>query len=207
MGSILQRLNQQLAERAASARSALVQVHGSRMGGGSGVLVHPQGLVLTAAHVLHGPRARVRLMDGQELEGVMLAVERDLDLAAISVDLSDARSMEVGSSDHLRPGDWVFALGHPWGVRGGATAGVVIGVGSDLPEAPREPRGVEWLATSLHLRPGHSGGPLVDSRGRLVGVNTRMSGPDVGLSVPASVIRGFLRDRLGSDQVPAQRAA
>lgn len=207
MSSIAVELNRQLAERAASARAALVQVRASRMGGGSGVVVHSEGLILTAAHVLRGRRSIVRLMDGREMEAVTLAVERELDLAAISVELSDAPAMELGSSNHLRPGDWVFALGHPWGVRGGTTAGVVIGVGSQLPEAPNGPLGIEWLATSLHLRPGHSGGPLVDSQGRLVGINTRMNGSDVGLSVPASILRGFLREALGSERAPAAQAA
>lgn len=207
MSSLASLLNQQLAEQASSARSALVQVSASRTAGGSGVVVHPDGLVLTAAHVLRGRRSTVRLMDGRRLEAVTLAIQRELDLAAISVELSGAPAMQVGSSDHLRPGDWVIALGHPWGVRGGATAGVVIGVGAELPEAPREPHATEWLATSLHLRPGHSGGPLVDSRGRLVGINTRMNGPDVGLSVPASVVRRFLRESLGSEHAPAAQAA
>lgn len=207
MNSLANRLNQQLAEQAASARSALVQVTASRMGGGSGVMVHPDGLILTAAHVLRGRRSTVRLMDGRKLEASTLAIQRELDLAAISVEVGEAAAMELGISDHLRPGDWVFALGHPWGVRGGTTAGVVIGIGSQLPESPREPHGMEWLATSLHLRPGHSGGPLVDSRGQLVGINTRMNGPDVGLSVPASVVRRFLRESLGSERIPAAQAA
>ena len=80
---------------------------------------------------------------------------------------------------------------------GAVTAGVVIGVGADLPAAPRLYPGSEWIAVDLHLRPGNSGGPLVDNLGRLVGVNTMMAGPDVGLAVPSHVIKRFLRDALG----------
>jgi serine protease Do len=90
----------------------------------------------------------------------------------------------------------VLALGHPWGVTDAATAGVVIGVGRDFPEIPRSDR--EWIAVGLTLRPGHSGGPLVDVQGRLVGINTIMTGPKVGMAVPVHVAKSFLRQRLGS---------
>ena len=87
-------------------------------------------------------------------------------------------------------------MGHPWGVAGAATGGVVIGVGTDLPEMPLTDR--EWIAVSLRLRPGHSGGPLVDAEGRLVGINTMMVGPEVGMAVPVHVIKDFLKLELGS---------
>ncbi len=89
-----------------------------------------------------------------------------------------------------------MALGHPWGVANAATAGVVIGIGTDFPEMRRSGR--EWIAVSLTLRPGHSGGPLVDVQGRLVGINTIMTGPEVGMAVPVHVAKFFLKQRLGS---------
>jgi serine protease Do len=89
-----------------------------------------------------------------------------------------------------------MALGHPWGVPGAATAGVVIGTGEDMPEMPLTGR--DWIAVGLHLRPGHSGGPLVDSQGRLVGINTMMIGPEVGMAVPVHVVKAFLRRELGT---------
>jgi S1-C subfamily serine protease len=88
-------------------------------------------------------------------------------------------------------------------VEGGATLGVVIGVGADLPENPQPWR--ELVAVSLHLRPGHSGGPLVDSRGRLIGINTMMAGPEVGLAVPVDAVDRFLRANTPREQ--ARRAA
>ncbi len=104
--------------------------------------------------------------------------------------------VELGESRHLRPGQWVMALGHPWGVAGAATGGVVIGAGPDLSEQPLP--GQEWIAVSLSLRPGHSGGPLVDAQGRLVGINTMMAGPEVGMAVPVHVAKEFLKRKLGS---------
>ncbi|MFQ5923288.1 MAG: trypsin-like peptidase domain-containing protein, partial [Anaerolineales bacterium] len=97
----------------------------------------------------------------------------------------------LGDSATLQPGHWVMAFGHPWGVEGAATAGVVIGQGAQLPLFGRD-----WLAVGLHYRPGHSGGPLVDSAGRLVGINTVMVGPDMGLAVPVHEVKRFLKHSL-----------
>jgi S1-C subfamily serine protease len=79
-------------------------------------------------------------------------------------------------------------------VHGAATSGVVIGTGSD--ELPEMITGREWVMVSLHLRPGHSGGPLVDAHARLVGINTIMTGPDVGGAVPVDVVKRFLKNAL-----------
>ena len=89
-----------------------------------------------------------------------------------------------------------MAVGHPWGVVGAATAGVVIGVGQHWPEGTGSER--EWIGVNLNLRPGNSGGPLIDSQGRLVGINTVMTGPEVGLAVPVHVVKAFLVEALGS---------
>ena len=86
-------------------------------------------------------------------------------------------------------------LGHPWGVADAATAGAVIGVGTGFPEIPQSHQ--EWIAVGLTLRPGHSGGPLVDVQGRLVGINTFRTGPEVGMAVPVHVAKSFLRQKLG----------
>jgi S1-C subfamily serine protease len=84
----------------------------------------------------------------------------------------------------------VMAMGHPWGVVGAAVAGIVIGAGPDLPEAPGLDR--DWVAVDLSLRPGHSGGPLVDHQVRLIGTSTMMVGLEVGMAVPAHVMEEFV---------------
>ena len=114
----------------------------------------------------------------------------------LALDATGLPTVALGESRQLRPGQWVIALGHPSGIRGAVTAGVVIGVGTGLPEAPNLPR--EWTATNLPLRPGNSGGPLVGARGRLVGINTMITGPEVGLAVPVHAVKAFLRESLGS---------
>ena len=90
----------------------------------------------------------------------------------------------------------MVAVGHPWGIAGAATVGVVIGLGADLPGFPAG-RG-EMLALSLHLRPGHSGGVVVDESGQVVGINTMMAGPDVGLAIPVEVAKRFIKEALGT---------
>ena len=138
------------------------------------------------------------LPDGRDLPAHVLAQDPSLDLAAIKVDANELPTISLGDSKLLQPGELVLAIGHPWGVAGAATAGVVIGVGSGLPEAPVP--GKEWVVASLRLRPGNSGGPMMDAEGRLVGINTMITGPEVAMAVPVHVVKGFLRDALHTEQ-------
>jgi serine protease Do len=184
-------VNSGLAQLAESVHKSLVQIENGHHGTGAGTIWHPEGLILTNAHVVSRDQLRVVLPDGSRHSARLLARDRELDLAALSLEASDLPSIELGDSRALRPGDWVMAFGHPWGVDGAATAGVVIGHAENLPERPQFGR--DWLAVGLHYRPGHSGGPLVDSAGRLVGINTVMLGPDVGLAVPVHEVKAFLK--------------
>jgi len=190
MSEWLQQLNQEMASVVDRVRRSLVQVGNGRRGAGAGTVWHPEGLILTNAHVVGRRRLHVTLPDGRTLPARLLAHDPALDLAALSVDASDLPIIELGDSRQLKPGQWVLALGHPWGVPGAVTGGIVIGAGLPPEMAISGP---ELIHVSLHLRPGHSGGPLVDTRGRLVGINTMIAGPDVGLAVPVHVVKAFLR--------------
>ena len=196
MSNVLSQLNAELAGIVEGARQSLVEIRNGHKGVGAGTIWHPEGLILTNAHVVGRRALHVSLPGGRILKAQVAAHDASRDIAALSVEAGDLPTIELGDSRSLRPGQWVLALGHPWGVAGAVTAGVVAGVGRDLPEMPRPDR--EWIAVSLHLRPGHSGGPLVDDQGRLVGINTMMAGPDVGLAVPVHVVKGFLRQAVGS---------
>lgn len=205
----LRQLNGDLAGLAAGALPSLVQVRSEMRGVGAGTIWHADGLVITNAHVVRSRRGpagpaklSVRLHDGRTAPAQLLACDDENDLAALRVELDGLPAVSLGDARRLRPGDWVLALGHPWGVVGAATAGVVITCGSGLSDLGLDER--EFIAASLHLRPGHSGGPLVDAAGRLVGVNTMMNGPDVGVAVPVHVAVAFLKRALGR---PAQAAA
>ena len=204
MSAVLEQLNLEVGDVVDKARQSLVQVHNGRRGAGSGTIWHRDGLIVTNAHVVsdsghrHGQKGelRVTLPDGTTLPARLLARDEGRDVAALLVEAKELTPIELGTSRDLQPGQWVLAVGYPWGVAGAATAGIVIGTGEDLPETPSPAR--EWIAVSLELRPGHSGGPLVDVKGRLVGVNTMMAGPEVGMAVPVHVVKEFLRRELGT---------
>lgn len=195
MANIIERLNRDMDGVIEGVWRSLVQIRNG-FGAGAGTVWHPDGLIITNAHVLGAHGLTVILSDGRTLPARVLAADRAHDVAALAVDASGLPTIALGDSRRLRPGQWVIAVGHPWGVAGAATAGVVTGAGIALPETPGPGR--EWIATDLHVRPGHSGGPLVDTGGRLVGINTIMAGPNVGLAVPVHVIVRFLQRALGT---------
>lgn len=209
--TLLQQFSDAMADTFVAAQRSLVQLHDGRGSIGAGTIWHADGLIVTNAHVVldydrrpgRGPwRGRMvstrelvaNLHDGRELPAQLLAVDEANDLAALVVDADDLPTITPGDSKALRPGQWVMALGHPWGVRDALTAGVVIGAGADLPEMRT---GREWIALNLRLRPGHSGGPLIDTHGHLVGVNTMITGPEIGFAVPAHTVKAFLKQALG----------
>ncbi len=178
-----------LAERV---QRSLVEVHNGRRGYGAGTIWQSRGLIITNAHVIGTGHVGVTLPDGRDLPARVLARDPRRDLAALAVDGGELPVIELGDSRALRPGQWVMAVGHPLGVPGAATAGIVIGSGPVWTSG--ELAGGEAILASLHLRPGHSGGPLVDSAGRLVGINVMMQGPDVGVAIPVHVAKNFLRE-------------
>ncbi len=202
MTTLLPQLNSDLGELADLVRKSLVRVSVGRRGSGSGVVIGADGLVVTNAHVVSGKRGhpsgrelQVALTDGSVTAAALLAKDDDLDVAVLKIEQVDGKlpelhPIELGDSKALRAGQWVMAMGHPWGVAGVAAAGIVIGAGPDLPEAPGGGR--DWIVVDLALRPGHSGGPLVDHQGRLIGMSTMMAGLEVGMAVPAHVIGEFV---------------
>lgn len=205
--NLLVQFSNDLADVSAAVLRSLVQVRSGEQGAGAGAIWHSDGLILTNAHVVAERRDRryrrrtsgdaglaVVLPDGRNVPARVLALDEERDLAALRVEAHDLPAVRLGDSRKLHAGDVVLALGFPWGVTGGATSGVVIGSGAALPEWQGSHR--EWIAASLHLRPGHSGGPLVDAQGRLVGINTMMNGPDVGVAIPVHVAAEFLRQRM-----------
>ena len=199
MSNMLQQLNTELGELVGTVRRSLVQVRSGAPGVGAGTVWHPDGLIITNAHVVGNRSPKVVLPGGDVRQARVLALDRDRDVAALVVEASQLAAIELGRSRDLRPGEWVLALGHPWSVPGAATGGVVIGTGTDLPDLPLS--GQDWIAISLPLRPGNSGGPLVDAAGRLVGVNTMMVGPEVGMAVPVDAIKAFLKRALSTTAV------
>ncbi len=195
--TLLQQLNREMARVVEQVRQSLVQISNGRRGVGAGTIWRPDGLIITNAHVVHGRsrKLKVTLPGGETLPARLLARDKNCDLAALSVEATNLPTIELSGSKPLQPGEWVLALGHPWGVVGAVTAGAVIDVG---PAVEGGLPGGEFVQVGLHMRPGHSGGPLVDAHGRLVGVSTMINGPDVGLAIPLHVVKTFLRRELGT---------
>jgi serine protease Do len=191
--ALLQQLNEEVAGVADAVRRSLVQIKNGRRGAGTGTIWHADGLILTNAHVVGRGAVRIVLPDGRTLPARLLAHSKRLDLAALSVEAAGLPTIELGDSRRVRPGHWVLAMGHPWGVTGAVTAGVVIDVGvpSEMPKLGRD-----LIQIDLPLRPGYSGGPLVDVEGRLIGINAMMAGPEVGLAVPVHEVVRFLHEAL-----------
>ena len=194
MPTLLQRLNDRFSDVVESVWPSLVKLHvggGRGAGAGAGTIWHSDGLVMTNAHVVQRGPVEVVLVDGRRFPARLIAQDERLDVAALSIDASDLPTIPLGESTALRPGQLVMAAGHPWGVDGAVATGVVIGTGD-------EPDRRELVAVSLSLRPGNSGGPLTDARGRLVGINAMVTGPEVGLAVPVHVVKRFLKRALGT---------
>lgn len=194
MPDVLEQLNVEMSNIIERVRPSLVEISNGAGGVGAGTIWHAGGLIVTNAHVVGRRTLKVTLNDGRALSAQLLAHDTALDLAALKIDAADLPVIELGQSEQLQPGQWVLALGHPWGVRGAVTAGVIIGVGPH-PEGIMGQRNL--IQVTLPLRPGHSGGPLIDARGRLVGINAMMNGPEVGLAVPVREAKSFLQRALG----------
>ena len=187
-----ERLNLDLSDVAESARASLVRVFSGRRGVGSGVVWISDGVVVTNAHVVERGPLRVELADGRVLTADVVARDAELDVAILHVEEEGLVAAQLGGLSPMRPGELVFAIGHPWGVPGAVTSGVVIGVGEDWPGLPLGASGREWLVVNMRLRPGNSGGPIFDAHGDVVGISTIMAGPEVGMAVPASVAKSLV---------------
>ena len=157
-------------------------------GGGSGVVVTPDGFMLTSAHVVASGTAGVRasFVDGSEVGVEVIGTDPLSDLAVLRAEGTNFASAVLGDAENLRVGQLVVAIGNPHGFAGSVTAGVVSALGRSLPVRSRAAgRIVEnVIQTDAALNPGNSGGALANGHGHVVGINTAVAGVGLGLAVP-----------------------
>jgi serine protease Do len=138
---------------------------------GSGFIISPDGLVLTNAHVVDGAReVTVKLADHREFKAKVLGSDTSSDIAVLKIDAHDLHTVLLGNSDQLAVGDYVLAIGEPFGLEETATAGIVSAKGRNLPGDGYVP----FIQTDAAVNPGNSGGPLFDATGQVVGINAQI---------------------------------
>ena len=174
------------------ARHSVVEVRGRGRGAGAGIIWGSDGKIVTNYHVVAGTggKPQVQLYDGTRLASTVVAENPALDLALLQVDSSDLPALPIGDSAKLRIGELVFAFGHPWGHKDVVTAGIVSGIGKV--RGGRGERSAEYVRSDVRLAPGNSGGPLVNSRGEVVGVNSMIFGGDLSVAVPSNIVVEWL---------------
>jgi serine protease Do len=175
-----------------------------RRGGGSGVVITPDGFMLSNAHVVGGSRnARVRatFTDGRDVSVAVIGADPLSDLAVLRADGDGFAAAELGDGSKLRVGQLVVAIGNPHGLSGSVTAGVVSALGRSLPARDGTATRVidDVIQTDAALNPGNSGGALADASGNVVGINTAVAGIGLGLAIPINastrkIVTELMRD-------------
>ena len=161
----------------------------------SGFLIDPSGTIVTNNHVVKdAARVSVTLSDGTELPARIVGRDARTDLAVLQVDAGHALpALQLGDSDQVRPGQWVVAVGNPFGLGGTVTAGIVSARGRDISSGPYD----SFLQVDAAINQGNSGGPLFTQDGRVVGVNTAILSPSggsvgIGFAIPSSLVKGVV---------------
>ncbi|MEE4110741.1 MAG: DegQ family serine endoprotease [Halieaceae bacterium] len=178
-----------------------------RMATGSGFILSEDGYVVTNHHVVEdADSVTVRLSDRREYEAEIVGLDPRSDLALLRIDAQDLPYLTLGEDDALEVGEWVLAIGSPFGLDYSVTAGIVSAKGRSLPTRSRE-NYVPFIQTDVAINPGNSGGPLFNLDGEVVGVNSQIfttrAGGSIGLSfaIPVNVLRNVVTQLKDSGEV------
>src|SRR3954452_6420904 len=174
---------------------------GPRMSSGSGVIIDPSGVILTNNHVVQGGgKVTVRLNDGREFVASDVKTDPNTDLAVVRIKAGGSLpAAALGNSDDLRLGDWVMAVGQPFGLENTVTKGIVSATGRSVGITRHD----EFIQTDAPINPGNSGGPLINLKGEVVGINTAISSSSggfqgVGFAIPVNLAK-WVSSQLAKD--------
>jgi serine protease Do len=199
----LTRFNELLADLADRLRPALVHVRVRRGGAapkdddtpgeprrstGSGFVIDSSGLIVTNAHVVEQAEwIQVRLADGRRFSGRMVGLDNRVDLALVRIDATGLSILPLGDSNRMRVGEFVLALGHPFGLEQSVSFGIVSRKGAPLTVAAP---GFDFIQTDAAINPGNSGGPLVNMAGQVIGVNSMAArNGSIGFAIPSNLVK------------------
>jgi len=170
---------------------------------GSGVLISNDGYILTNHHVIQGADNRIRVTthDRREFQASVVGSDPSTDLAVIRIETNDAKPIVIGNSDYVNIGDWVMAIGNPFRLRSTVTAGIVSAVGRDVDIITDRMRIESFIQTDAAINRGNSGGPLVNTMGELIGINTAIASESgtyqgYGFAVPVNMAM-----KIGQDMI------
>ncbi len=173
---------------------SMVVVQNGGQGAGAGIIWRQDGVILTNNHVVQRRRPVVTVPGGEEYRAELIDRDPEIDLALLRIKARNLPPALVADSRNLRIGELVLAVGHPWGQRGAVTMGVVSGLGQAETTGPR--KAVPIIRSDVLLAPGNSGGPLVNARGAVVGINTMIVGGDQGVAIPSHLASIFVEEAL-----------
>jgi len=169
-------------------------------GAGSGFIIDRDGHILTNEHVVRGADGiEISLRDGRKFKGKIIGSDAALDVAIIKIEAADLPFVVLGESEKLRPGEWVVAIGNPYGFANTVTAGIVSAVNRDLKDLGKN----NLIQTDAAINPGNSGGPLLNLKGEVVGINVAIvaGAQSIGFAIPIASVKEIIAELIESGRV------
>lgn len=182
-------------------RSVFVRPSFQKHGTGSGLIIRPDGYILTNHHVVRGrDRIRVNLFDGRSFTGRIVGRDALSDLAVVKIPAENLPVAQLGNSKKLRPGQWAIAIGSPLGLDQTVTLGIISAIGRTVADVNSE---VSFIQTDAAINPGNSGGPLVNLNGEVIGINSfvRSDAQNIGFATPIDTARRISQDLIATGRV------
>lgn len=170
-------------------------------GAGSGFIIRSDGYILTNEHVVRDAQSlKVTLYGGKKYDGRVVGTDPETDLAVVKIDEKNLPAVEMGDSNNLEPGQWVVAIGNPYGFHDTVTAGIISALGRSL-EDPN--RSGNLIQTDAAINPGNSGGPLVDLNGKVIGINEAIiaNAQGIGFAIPINLAKSIAEELIKKGKV------